>query len=212
MVREKTGWPGVEMGKLRKNGFDDGFCIRRPTLNILALPTVGLLLNEIQAILESRPRQLDLNVAWMGAISCRSSLEHRIQHRSDLLIHREQYPAAGHRSPQPHRRASPEASDAIIGQNAPESFYSAGSFCALRPGLERVERLRSVRRDDARHGSVGKVRSRALGDASTVFEVLQDIIRAHAESRGTGLLERSADESTIEAQESMLGVDDPNSL
>ena len=141
-----------------------------------------------------------------------SSLQHRIQDGSDLLIDRKQYPAAEDRSSQSHRRSSPEASYPVIRQNAPEGLHSTGPLCTLRSRLKRVERLSSVRGDRSCHRSVREVRSRALRDLSAVLIVLEDVVRPHAEGGGPSLLESGASESTIEPQESVFGVNDPHSV
>lgn len=142
----------------------------------------------------------------------RSLLEYGIQYRSDLLIDREQYPATEDRPSQPHRRPSPKTSDPIISQNASKSVHGTSPLGALRPRLERVERLSRIRRDCPRHRSVRKVRHRTLRDLSTVFVVLEDVVRTHAERRSARLLESGADESAVEPQNPMLGVDDPHGL
>lgn len=145
-------------------------------------------------------------------LTFRSSLEHGIQHRSDLLIDREQDPAAEDRPPQPHRRPSPKPSDPIISQNTPESLHSTRPLRALRPRLERVERLSRIRRNRPRHRPVRKIRRRALRHLPTILVVLEDVVRAHAERRRARLLERRADEPAVEARNAVLGVDDPHGL
>lgn len=139
-----------------------------------------------------------------------SSRQERIQHRCHALVDREQYATCNDRSPQSHCRATPEPPHPAIHQYAPRRLDDTRTRRALRPRLDRVERLCRIRRDNARHRPVGEIHGRALLDVVRALVVLEDVVRAHPE-RGRGrLLERRPPETTVHSSQAVLVPDRPH--
>lgn len=140
--------------------------------------------------------------------SVASSNHDWIQNLCNRLGSREQ-DAPGEDGPaQPHDCASPEGTDAVVLHDGGNGFHGGRGSGRLRSRLDGVKRLRRKRGDGASRSSVDKVRQGGLLDIPRLLKVLDDVVRAHAETGGRGLLERGACEPAVKADEAVFLQDD----
>ena len=95
----------------------------------------------------------------------------------------------------------------MVSKNISKRLDRTGTLCALRPRLDRVERLRGICGDGPGNCPICKVGHCILINVLALLEVFEDVISPHAESGSACLLERCASVTVVESEKAVLLVD-----
>lgn len=104
-----------------------------------------------------------------------------------------------HDSRQPHRTASPEALKTIFPNNVRKCLSHPNPLGTLPSRLQRVKGLRCVHCDGTRCRTIGKCCNGILLDTPSDLRVFDDIVRSQPRRCRSGLLERRAFPSSVQA-------------
>lgn len=125
-------------------------------------------------------------------------VQHGLDQGGNPFISGEQDAAGQHGPAESHGAAPPQASDAVVVDDALQGLGDARALDTLGTRLERVKGLRDEDDDGAGDGAIGERGGRGLLDVAQPLKVLEDVVRAQPHGRGARLFECRGDVPAVQ--------------